>query len=326
MNLPFFLILALFLTAAEWLYMRLAVRLSIVDKPNARSAHQQVTIRGGGIVFGLAALVGYVYQGSREPFLLLGLLLIAGISFADDVLSLSNRLRMGIQFLSSALIFQQLGLWQAYGPLALIGLVITVGVLNAYNFMDGINGITAFYSFVTLASLLIVNQFVVAFTDGTLLGCSLVATVVFAFFNARPKALCFAGDVGSVTMAFIVVFYLLKLIQYTGTFTYLLFLTVYGLDTVLTIIQRIRQKEDIFQAHKAHLFQVLVHRQKWPHLRVSTLFAGIQAVINGLAIWLVQQDNLLQWVGSSMIVIGLAISYLFIKTAFVSQSASPHKV
>lgn len=142
--------------------------------------------------------------------------------------------------------------------------------------MDGINGITGAYSIVVLGGLQYVNYKVVSFIQPDLIWLPILASLVFLFFNFRKKAKCFAGDVGSVTVAFWVIFLLFKLILITQNYVYVLFLAVYGVDAVLTIIHRLKLKQNIFDAHRLHFYQILANEQKWPHLIVSTVYALLQ--------------------------------------------------
>ncbi|GAB3890956.1 glycosyltransferase family 4 protein [Larkinella knui] len=310
---------ALLLLSAEVLYLRLATHYRIVDTPNHRSSHSALTVRGGGIIFWLAAFFAFVATDFAAPIFFAGLTLVAFISFLDDISSISNRFRFFVQLVSLGLLFLQSGLWPELNWWLIPGLIFACGVLNAYNFMDGINGITVFYSFVTVATLLIINHFIIPFTEPTLLLFSVIGLIIFAFFNARRNALCFAGDVGSVSMAFIVISLLIGLMHETGSVTYLLLLTVYGIDSVMTILYRLWLGENIFRAHKLHLFQLLVHQLKWSHLRVAGLYALLQSLINGYVIWLVQWDGLTQLYGSSALLAVLVLVYSIIKSRLLSR-------
>lgn len=271
-----YLIIFVLLLVAELLYFRIADKLNIIDKPNQRSSHKQITLRGGGVIFYLAALGYFFYSGMSYPFFFIGLTLIAGISFADDVHSVPNKIRLIIHFISMLLMFYQLGLFTEF-PLwyLLIALIFCTGVINAYNFMDGINGITGGYSLVVLGILYWLNRSI-EFVDMEFLRWILLSDMVFCFFNFRKRAKCFAGDVGSVSIAFIVVFVLGKLILKTGDLTYIVLLAVYGVDSVLTIIHRLMLKENITQPHRKHLYQIMANELKIPHIVVSLLYMFLQ--------------------------------------------------
>lgn len=274
----FFIILMLF--GVQLIYFKIADHFSIIDKPNERSSHTKVTLRGGGIIFYFGALLYFIMNGFQYPFFMCGLTLIAGVSFADDVKPLSSKLRLPIHFAAMALMFNEWGLFSQSWYFIALGFILSVGIINAYNFMDGINGITGAYSISVLLALLFVNSYIQPFIDNQLIYTLIIAVMVFNYFNFRKKARCFAGDVGSVTIAFLLVFLLGKLIITTGNFSYILFLGVYGVDSVLTIIHRIILKENIFEAHRKHAYQILANELKIPHLFVSLCYGLMQLTLS----------------------------------------------
>ena len=235
----YYLLAFIFLYILNLVYFKIADRYNIIDKPNQRSSHSTVTIRGGGIVFYFGMLLWFVLNGLTYPWFFAGLTLIALISFADDVKPQSSRLRLAIHFLAMLLLFYQWDLFHLPWYYTLIALVVSTGVINAYNFMDGINGITGGYSLVVLGAFWYINTYRIAFVDEQLLYFVLLALVVYNFFNFRTRAKCFAGDVGAVSIAFIIVFLLGLLMLRTGDITYILLLAVYGVDSVLTILHRL---------------------------------------------------------------------------------------
>ena len=267
------------------LYFRLAAHFQITDKPNHRSSHHQITIRGGGIVFPLALLIHFLFYGFEYPLFTSGLLLISLISFYDDLKPLSNKLRLLVHLISVSLLFMQTDLM--HYPLWIIipVYILVIGTINAINFMDGINGITGAYSLVTILSLYFINESQLSFIKSDWLIVSALALLVFSFFNFREKAKCFAGDVGSVSMAFIIIFFLLLLIIQSGDLKYIGLLLIYGLDTVSTIIFRLIRRENIFEAHRSHFYQYLANVKGLPHLQVSSIYMLIQGIVNLLIIY-----------------------------------------
>lgn len=261
-------------------YFFVADKCNIIDKPNLRSSHTQITLRGGGIIFLLGAWVYSVLYGFPYPWFLAGLTAIAGISFVDDVRSVSNKIRLVVHFTSMLLMFQDFGIlnWESWW-IIVIALILCVGIINAYNFMDGINGITGGYSLAVLLPLMYLNQ-TLQFVDMHFLMVALLSVLVFCFFNFRKKAKCFAGDVGSVGIAFILLFALGKLILQTGDFAYILFLGVYGADSVLTIVHRILLHENIGQPHRKHVYQLMANELKIPHVVVSLVYMILQLGIS----------------------------------------------
>jgi len=286
------------------LYLKLAVKFNIIDKPNVRSSHTVITIRGGGVLFPISILIWSLIEGIFNPFIL-GLLCISIISFIDDCKPLSNKIRLSIHFISIGLLLYQLG-FSEYSFIAWgLGLLFVGGWINAFNFMDGINGITVLYSLSILAACFYLNTQIDFIQDSILLYTAM-ALLVFGFYNVRKKAKSFAGDVGSVSMAFIIAFIVLSLILFTKNWQYVLLVSVYGIDSLLTIIQRLVKGENIFQAHRSHLYQYLANEVKVPHVMVSVLYALIQLVLNiGLVFCILPYDNYLY-----------SISYLILQGLF----------
>jgi UDP-N-acetylmuramyl pentapeptide phosphotransferase/UDP-N-acetylglucosamine-1-phosphate transferase len=275
-----YILLFILLLLAQLLYSWIADHFNIIDKPNERSSHTSITLRGGGIVFYIGVLLYFLMQGFQYPWLMAGLTLIAVISFADDVKPQSSKLRLVVHLVAMSLMFNQLGIYHLPWYFTVMVLIFCTGVLNAYNFMDGINGITGGYSVVAIASFWYINTFQTAFVDNKLLYALMMALMVFNFFNFRKKAKCFAGDVGAISIAFVVVFLMVALIIATNDFSYIALLGLYGVDSILTIVHRILLQENIFEPHRKHLYQLLANELQWPHVAVSGLYAGVQVLIS----------------------------------------------
>lgn len=274
-----YIILLVSLFAAELAYFRIANHFNIIDKPNERSSHSRITLRGGGIIFYIGVLIYFLFEGFQYPWFFSGLTLISLISFADDIKPRSNKLRLVVHFISMGFMFYEWNLFSLPWYFGIIALILCTGILNAYNFMDGINGITGGYSLVVTAALWYINSYQIQFIDNDLIYALLSAILVFNFFNFRTKAKCFAGDVGAISIAFILIFLLGKLIIKSGDFSYIVLLVVYGVDTVLTIIHRLMLKENIFKAHRKHVFQLMANELRISHVLVSLFYAIIQLVI-----------------------------------------------
>ncbi|WP_430615326.1 MraY family glycosyltransferase [Flavobacterium sp. JP2137] len=313
-----YLIVAILLFVVELLYFKIANKFNIIDKPNERSSHTQVTLRGGGIVFYFGVLIYFLYSGFEYPWFFLGLTLMTVISFLDDVFTLSNKVRLLIHLVSVLLMFQQWDLFDLSMIWVFLSLVVTIGTINAYNFMDGINGITALYSLAVLGLLALVNL-EVHFVDSALIYYTMVAAGVFAFFNCRVKAKCFAGDVGSVSMAFIVIFLLGMLLMKTENFIYILFLAVYGMDTVWTIVRRTLKRENIFKAHRSHLYQFLSNEAGQNKLIVAATYAVLQFALGYAVIVFSTRDAVFQIIFSSALLLGLSLVYLFLKQYIINK-------
>ena len=287
-------LLFLVLVAAEWGYFKLAYKYTIVDNPNARSSHSQTTIRGGGIVFPLAALLAFA-KGELSWPIALAVGLVALVSFIDDIRPLPTLPRFGVQLVALALLVYQLQLLQEPVWMLVILAIGLIGWINAFNFMDGINGITVLYVGICLVSLGYVNYHTPVFQSIVIVG---MAAVVFGFVNLRKKALAFSGDVGSISLAVFLAYLLLYTIYTTQQWGFLLFFALYGIDSACTILIRLAKKENIFKAHRTHLYQYLANEKKWSHLKVSALYALVQAGIN-LVVILLQQN---QWLSNSVII------------------------
>lgn len=269
------------LFVAELVYFKIADKFDIIDKPNERSSHKSITLRGGGVIFYIAIVYFAMLFGFPYPWFLLGLSLITFISFIDDVISLSSKVRILFHFTAMALMFMQWGLFDGVFPwwYILIAFIFCTGIINAYNFMDGINGITGGYSLVVLGALAYINEAMTPFVMPELIYIAIAGCLVFNFFNFRRKAKCFAGDCGSVAMAFIILFLLGELIIKTGNFSYIVLLLLYGVDSILTIIHRIMLHENIFEAHRKHAYQIMANELKIPHLVVSLAYMLMQTFI-----------------------------------------------
>jgi len=244
-------------------------------------------------------------------YFLIGITLISGVGFWDDVSSLPNRVRIVFHFLSISLVFYGLGLFVLL-PWWLIGIayIFFVGVLNAYNFMDGINGITGLYSLSILIALQYVNCQILAFTPPDFINYALLACIVFLFFNFRKQAKCFAGDIGSMAISFWIVTLLLQLMLKTQSIIWILFLMVYGVDSVCTILHRLYLRENIFKAHRVHFYQVLTNERGMSHLKVSAGYAMVQFIICGVIIVLYGWSQTAVWIAGIGMVVLCSLVYL----------------
>ena len=311
-----YFIIFILLFVAEFLYFRIADKCNIIDKPNERSSHSTIVLRGGGIIFLIGIWIWSAFFGFQYPWFLAGLTLVAGISFVDDIHSLPDSVRLIAQFAAAAMAFYQLGIlhWSMWW-IILLALIVYVGATNVINFMDGINGITAGYSLAVLIPLALVNINNV-FVEQSLIISTILASLVFCIFNFRPKgkAKCFAGDVGSIGIAFIILFLLGNVIIRTMDITWLIFLLVYGVDGCLTIVHRIMLHENLGEAHRKHAYQIMANELKVGHVKVALLYTVMQLVISLGFIYLCPDTVLAHWlylVGVSAV---LAITYiLFMK-------------
>lgn len=311
-----YLIIFVLLLAAELVYFRIADKFNIIDKPNERSSHSTIVLRGGGIIFLIGAWVWSAFFGFDYPWFLAGLTLVAGVSFVDDIRSLPDSVRLVAQFAAAAMAFYQLGIlhWSMWW-IVLVALIVYVGATNVINFMDGINGITTGYSLAVLLPLMAVNMDG-GYVEQSLIVSTVLASLVFCIFNFRPKgkAKCFAGDVGSIGIAFIMLFLLGNVIIKTEDITWLIFLLVYGVDGCLTIVHRIMLHENLGEAHRKHAYQLMANELKIGHVKVTSLYMVMQLAVSLGFIYLCPDTVLCHW----MYLIGalaiLAVAYvLFMK-------------
>jgi UDP-GlcNAc:undecaprenyl-phosphate GlcNAc-1-phosphate transferase len=187
---------------------------------------------------------------------------------------------LGVHLVSVGLLLHQVGTFSLPWYIILTAFIFVIGTINAYNFMDGINGITGLYSLVTIVTFYYINNKIIVFTSNALLITTFISLIVFGLFNVRKKAKTFAGDVGSVGIAFIILFQLLQLIVKTGNLWYILLLLLYGLDTVTTIIFRLLKKEDVFEAHRSHFYQYWANERNKSHILVSLGYSIVQLLVN----------------------------------------------
>ena len=300
------------------IYFKLADSYNIIDKPNERSSHTTITIRGGGIIFLMGILSYFFVSGFKFPLFFIGLFLIALISFLDDIITLSNKLRLLFHFSAIFLLLFELGIYQQNFFLIIPLLIISVGIINVYNFMDGINGITGLYSLSVLTGLYFINNFSVEFIDNELFYFLGLAILVFNFYNFRRKAICFAGDIGSISLAFILLFLIFKLSLIKFNISIILLLGVYGIDSILTIIHRIYLKENIFKAHRKHCYQILANEAKVPHLVVSTIYFILQLILSSIVYYLYRNNTGLttSLIITLSILLFLSIVYIIVKRKY----------
>lgn len=333
---------------AELVYFRIADKCNIIDKPNERSSHSTIVLRGGGVIFTISmiawAIMMLVQGNDIIPYLpfLCGLVLVAGISFVDDIHSLPDSLRMAVQILATLLMFWSAGVFAVAGNwlwtavIVVVALFFCVGATNFINFMDGINGITAAYALAMFIPIALVNEMpdlvghdgvlvgqdVTPFIEPSYLVLAIIGVLVFSIFNFRPKAKCFAGDVGSIGIAFIILFALGRLMVATKDVTYIVFFLVYGIDGTLTIIHRIMLHENLGQAHRKHAYQLMANELGMSHVGVSMLYMVVQLAVSLGFIYLCPNAVLAHWVYLIAAAIVLAFAYVL----FMKENYHLHEV
>lgn len=311
-------IIFIILLALEVVYFRIADRCNIIDKPNERSSHSTIVLRGGGIIFMLGLWIWAAFYGFGYPWFVVAVTLIAGVSFVDDIRSLPDSVRLVAQFVAMGLMFYQMDMlhWEMWW-VVILALIVSVGATNIINFMDGINGISGGYALASLIPIYILNK-EMGFVEESLVVTVILADVVFCLFNFRPKgkAKCFAGDVGSIGIAFILLFMIGQLIMKTGDVTYLIFLLVYGVDGCLTICHRIMLHENLGEAHRKHAYQLMANELKIGHVKVSLLYMGIQIAVSLGFIYLCPNTPLAHWLYLLGALLLLSVAYVLFKKKY----------
>ncbi|MCG8326119.1 MAG: hypothetical protein MI974_00480 [Chitinophagales bacterium] len=264
-----------------YIYIYYAQHKSLLDSPNERSSHKRPTVRGGGLFLAPTFLFSLLHFFPSHYLSVFAILLIAIVSFVDDLRNLSYRIRLPLQLLSSLLlIFDSQPSW-SIGAI-LLALILITGWVNTFNFMDGINGNIVISGSVMLASfgwLHLDNDSMWEALEPYMI----MAIFAFAIFNFRKKALCFAGDVGSVSLAMILAWFFLMHWQGLNSLYLLLLPAIFAVDSVMTIILRLFRRENIFQPHRTHLYQLLANERGWDHRVVAILYGVIQIGINLIA-------------------------------------------
>ena len=319
-----YITISILLLLVELVYFSIADHFNIIDKPNERSSHSKIVLRGGGIIFLVGAWVWSAFFGFQYPWFLAAVSLAAGVSFIDDIHSLPDSVRLVVQFIAMGLMFYQLdmlhpSMWWA----VIVALIVSVGATNIYNFMDGINGITAGYSLAVLIPLLLLNEIpgqagndVGGFVETSFIVVTILSVLVFSYFNFRPKnkAKCFAGDVGSVGIAFILLFMIGSLIMKTGDITWLIFLIGYGVDGCCTIVHRIMLHEHLGEAHRKHAYQIMANELGMSHVVVSLIHMAIQLAISLVMVYLIPNTMVAHWIYLIVVGVVLVAAYvLFMK-------------
>lgn len=299
------------------IYFRLANRIGIVDKPNLRSSHDKVTVRGGGILFPVAVIFWWFSTDFLNTWMVLGVIWISAVSMLDDMYTISRKLRFGIQFLAISMAFYDLGVFEQKSLLFLPVLYfVALGIINAINFMDGINGITGLYGLVFFGSLLAINEYMPVF-DEILIRYIVLSILVFLIFNLRKKAFMFAGDIGSISLAYLMIYFLVQWFLASNNWTIFLLLLIYGADSLLTLVHRLIRGENVALPHRTHLYQIFANQLKVDHVIVTLVYALLQLAIN-MVFYILPQSYPTSTMAFAMLVVTAAI-YLGIKVPLTKK-------
>ena len=313
----------LVLLALELLYFVFARRFQVLDLPNERSSHRKATLRGAGVVFYLGILYYSLTHGMAFPHFLIGASILAVVCFIDDMRDVPSWIRMLCQIAALVVTFylpvQEIELWKI-----LLILIVFMGVLNIYNFLDGINGLLAVYSLVVIGTFGYINLFERQFISNEFIITMLISVLVFGFFNFRKKAFCFSGDVGSVVMGLIVLFLLVSYVKgspsASPSVSYLTFIIVFLADGGLTLLKRFLNGRNVFQPHREHLYETLVNELHVPHLWVSVGYALLQLLIN-VGYFMVGDKNLYIFVCMVVLVLCYGLFFFFLNRRTAASEA-----
>jgi UDP-GlcNAc:undecaprenyl-phosphate GlcNAc-1-phosphate transferase len=309
----YYLIIFLLLSVGMFIYLKIAEKWLIVDQPNLRSSHQITTKRGAGILYLLAFVIYLMVSPNNNLTLILCALILGGVGFIDDLKNLNFKIKLAIQLIViiSYLILQDyLSLDWYYTILIFVFLIASI---NIFNFMDGINGLTILYSLSFLMSFYYINTEFTSFINPNILLVMIICNIIIGFLNIRTKAVCFIGDVGSISMGFLYATLALILMIKTNSFAPLVLIMVYAVDAGWTIMERLSLKENIFLPHRRHLYQILVNELRFSHILISISYFTIQMLLN--MVWLLNYENENSGIFLSTTFIILSICYLTIKKA-----------
>ncbi len=313
------------------IYLKVAHRYKIYDVPVSRSSHRNQTVTGFGlfVLFGLLIFT-ICYTRSLNSFFIIGLVMICTISYLDDIVFVKHFIRLIFQLFALTLMtidlpfeFMEFEKW----PIIIACVIFGTGVLNAFNFMDGINGMLGLNSLVILLSFWYLNFNLtdlegnqIQFANPLFLYTIVVGVLVFLYFNLRPTAKVFAGDVGSIGLAFVIFYFMANLVFKTGNYTYLLLFVVLGIDAGLTIIYKLIVRENIFVPHRDFLFKKLVHVGKVKHLKVASIYALLQLAISVFVIALPTHVKLSTQLSILFItVVTLCALYINVRNKYTKQ-------
>ncbi|MBK9509096.1 MAG: UDP-GlcNAc--UDP-phosphate GlcNAc-1-phosphate transferase [Cytophagaceae bacterium] len=253
----------------KWIFF--CKKFKIFDNPNSRSSHSEITVRGAGVIIPLISLFSGNVFLEKHKLYLFGLFLVGIISFIDDIKSLPNKIRIVFHFFAVLLFVFNFQYFDLPGVYIILLLFLFLGVINAVNFMDGINGISGFYGIVFLNSIIIQNNYFHSDFEFKYSLNIIIALSAFLTFNFRKNAICFLGDVGSISLAYVFLFFISDSLRFSNSSEIFIFLFLYGLDTGYTILFRVLKKENIFTPHRLHLYQLFVNEKRYSPLFVSTL-------------------------------------------------------
>jgi UDP-N-acetylmuramyl pentapeptide phosphotransferase/UDP-N-acetylglucosamine-1-phosphate transferase len=319
-------------------------RRQLLDRPNERSSHTVATPRGGGIAIMLVitlllGLVSVLERNIVSSALLLCALLLAAISFIDDVKDLPPSIRLFVQCLAAGIFLASIAFYKGLSiadinpsvlALGIASALWLVGYTNAFNFMDGINGIAAGQAFITgVGTALIGASALSSWSNPIVLAPLITAGAALGFLPHNfPHAKMFMGDVGSAPVGFLLASFTGAIVLIAG-FSFLVPLlllhTNYILDTAITLLRRIIRGEQFYKPHKEHFYQRLVRSGK-SHTFATSLEMSLQLVTLALSLLYLRAGASVQ---SGLVATALllwALFFVYAETLFNrAQKQSSHR-
>lgn len=285
-----YLITFLLLLFSLQLYFPFARKRNMLAGVNHRSSHTKPVITGAGFIFYLSYIVLavniFITDSHSFPWaFFIGLTMLSIISFIDDFEEVWFLWRLLVQMVGAALMLWQVQIdcpameimpTEVFWILVVVCWCMVVGMLNMFNFMDGLNGMLGGLVLSSLIPLWLINNYAIPFVSNQLIYYTLIPTLLFLFYNARTQAICFSGDVGAIAVGFVMSYMLILLVLQTGSIVFFAMYVMIFVEAGLTIIQRLFAGENIFKPHRIHLFQLLCNEGKRNHVAVSAVYAAIQ--------------------------------------------------
>ncbi len=305
-----------------------------------KTSEPQKPVSGGGFLIPLAVLLFYLLERRQgvDPVTgfidqapmtwLWGLLILCVVSGWDDFRALPVFPRIAAQLLAVGLLFWQfaptLGSVDVQWWNIAIAAIFAIGFLNMWNFMDGINGITGWMTLATLLPAMSLCEF--HYIQWGIGATIIPPTIAFLGFNCRRKAACYAGDIGAISIAYILLFVWgsnLSQLWNVGEPAWwsVVFFAVYLVDAGWTIVLRLKRRENIFKPHLNHAYQHLCHRLGWNPVVVSVLFAATQLSVSLIAYTEAVQQYIYWYV--TAVFVALTGTYFYIISRPAKVEVSP---
>lgn len=295
-----------FLTLAAFIVSLIGTRLLIIrlrksrvfsDVPNERSSHKKPTPKGGGVAVVTTIFMYFFYIDHSNYILLLTLVLLAGVSLLNDLTHINPLARLMSHFFAVIvmLALTDFNLASGFLPPVVDTILLAIGwvwFINLFNFMDGIDGITAAETCAICIGIVLLLAFSGSFEDGLAYQSLLVFGIMCGFWwwNQHPAKI-FLGDVGSVPLGFLVGYLLLSLASQGFVAAAIILPAYYIMDATVTLLRRIVEGKSPAQAHREHFYQQAAS-QIGHHGIVVQLITGLNALLIMLALFSIMNPEL----------------------------------